>query len=305
MFMTGFGLMAPLGVAAAPSGGSVTIGHRGSAGLAPENTLAAIDLARRQAPDLIEIDVQLSADGVPVIMHDATLARTTNVEAVFPDRAGDPVTSFTYAELRRLDAGARYGEAYAGERIPTLREVLQHAYPQLGVVIELKHPAGSPGLVRVVVDELAADQRWGDLAVQGRLTAISFDPAAVYEFHQLRVDVPVMVLGAVPDSDAELASYAAWADAWGTDYRALDPADVARVHGAGMRLNAYTVNSIDAMRGVIERGIDLVTSDYPGVLVDVLAVLSSGGEGPGAAFRCAARWRTSMPADEVVWARGC
>lgn len=269
--MTGYGVLAPAVGAAEPAGGPVTIGHRGSAGLAPENTLAAVDLARAHAPDFVEIDVQLSADGVPVMMHDTTVARTTNVEEVFPERAGDPVTSFTYAELQQMDAGAWYGEAYAGARIPTLREVLEHAYPQLGVVIELKNPAASPEQVQVVVDELASDPRWDDLVAQGRLTAISFDAAAVHEFHELRPDIPVMVLGAVPASDAELAAYGEWADAWGTNYRTLDPADVARVHDAGMRLNVYTVNSPDAMRDVIDLGVDMVTSDFPGVLEDVLA----------------------------------
>lgn len=257
--------------AGALPGQTLTIGHRGSAGIAPENTLAAIALAREHAPDFVEIDVQLSADGVPVIMHDATVARTTDVAKVFPDRARDPVTSLTYAELRQLDAGAWYGDAYAGERIPTLREVLEHTYPALGMVIELKHPTSSPGLVRAVVDELASDPRWDALAARGRLTAISFDAAAVYEFHELRPDIPVMVLGAVPASDGELAAIADWAAAWGADYRTLDPADVTRVHDAGMRMNAYTVNCPDAMGDVIALGADMVTSDFPGVLVDVLA----------------------------------
>lgn len=168
--LTGVGVTLPAGTAGAdPAGGIVTIGHRGSAGLAPENTLAGIDLAREHGPDFIEIDVQLSADGVPVMMHDATVARTTNAAEVFPDRAGEPVTGFTYDELRRLDVGSWYGDEFAGERIPTLREVLEHAYPRLGVVIELKNPASSPGLVQVVVDELASDPRWDELAAGGRV----------------------------------------------------------------------------------------------------------------------------------------
>jgi glycerophosphoryl diester phosphodiesterase len=264
----------PAGAAAAdPASDIVTIGHRGSAGLAPENTLAGIDLAHQHGPDFIEIDVQLSADRIPVMMHDATVARTTNVAEVFPDRAGDPVTSFTYDELQQLDAGSWYGDEYTGERIPTLREVLDHAYPRLGVVIELKNPASSPGLVQVVVDELASDPRWDELAATGRLKAISFDAAAVRELRDRRPDIPVMVLGAIPTSDAELESVAGWADEWGTNYRTLDPADVDRVHRAGMLLNVYTVNSPDHMSTVRELGVDMVTSDFPGVLERVLAGL--------------------------------
>lgn len=254
----------------AAAGGILAIGHRGGAGLAPENTLAAIVLARQYAPDFVEIDVQLSHDGVPVIIHDATAARTTDVAKVLPDRADDPVTSLTYAELRRLDAGAWYGDAYAGERIPTLREVLDHAYPALGLVIELKQPALSPGLARVVVDEFASDPRWDALAARGRLSVISFDREAAYEVHKARPDIPVMALGAVPAADAELAAVAEWAAGWGADHRTLDAATVARVHGAGLRLNAYTVNDPCAMGEVIALGADLVTSDYPDRLVDVL-----------------------------------
>lgn len=260
----------PADAGAGPASELITIGHRGSAGLAPENTLAGIDLAHEHGPDFIEIDVQLSADGVPVMMHDATVARTTNVEEVFPDRAGDPVTSFTYQELRQLDAGSWYGEQFAGERIPTLHEVLEHAYP-LGVVIELKDPASSPGLVDVVVDELATDPRWDELAARSRLTAISFDWGAVREFHDRRPDLPVMPLGAVPASDAELAATAQWADAWGTNYRTLDPADADRVHAAGLRLNVYTVNSPEHMDRVRDLGVDMITTDFPGVLEAVLA----------------------------------
>ncbi|NED99996.1 esterase [Phytoactinopolyspora halotolerans] len=250
----------------------ITIGHRASAGLAPENTLAAVELVKEQGPDLFEIDVQLSSDGVPVMMHDATLARTTDVEEVFPGREGDLVNDFTYAELQQLDAGAWFSERFAGERIPTLGEILDHGYhPDLGIVIELKNPADSPGLVDVVVDELNSDPRWNELAADGRLTAISFDLDAVRDFHELRPDIPVMGLGGVPQSDAELEAIAEWATSWGTNYRTLDPADVDRVHEAGLLLNVYTVNSPAHMEYVIDLGVDMVTTDFPGVLVDLLA----------------------------------
>lgn len=248
----------------------ITIGHRASAGLAPENTLAAVDLALEHDPDFFEIDVQLSADGVPVIVHDSTLARTADVEEVFPGREGDLVNDFTYDELQRLDAGTWYSEKFAGEKIPTLSEVLDRGHPGPGIVIELKNPAQSPGLVDVV-DELKSDPRWGELADDGRLNVISFDLAALADFHEHRPDVPVMGLGAVPDSDADLAAIAEWADAWGTNYRTLDRADVDRVHDAGLPLNVYTVNSPEHMEHVIDLGVDYVTTDFPGVLEDLLA----------------------------------
>jgi glycerophosphoryl diester phosphodiesterase len=120
------------------------------------------------------------------MMHDTTLARTTDVANVFPDRAGDPVNSFTHDELQQLDAGSWFSDEFAGEKIPTLHEVLEAAHPVVGVVIELKSPELSPGLVDVVVDELESDPRWDELADDGRLTAISFDLEAVHDFYEQR-----------------------------------------------------------------------------------------------------------------------
>ncbi|MEG1444822.1 glycerophosphodiester phosphodiesterase family protein, partial [Glutamicibacter sp.] len=95
-------LAAPAGAAQIEPTGSdpLIIGHRGAAGVAPENTLAAIKAGSQSGAEFIEIDVQLSKDGVPFIFHDGTPSRTTNVAEVFPDRVNDPITSFTWEELQ-------------------------------------------------------------------------------------------------------------------------------------------------------------------------------------------------------------
>ncbi|WP_169738837.1 glycerophosphodiester phosphodiesterase family protein [Jiangella gansuensis] len=258
----------PAGTAA---GDVVTIGHRGAAGLAPENTLAGIAAGAAAGPDFVEIDVQLSADGVPVLLHDATPARTTDVETVFPDRASAPVGAFTYAELQQLDAGSWFGPDFAGQRMPTFSQTLDALPDGVGVLIELKEPANSPGVVDVVVDELAADPRWAALADAGQLMTISFDHGALRQFHDLRPDIPVMALGAIPADDAALTELAGWADALGTNYRSLDPADIARVQDTGMLIGVYTVNGPVQTRELLDLGIDTITSDYPGMLVNVVA----------------------------------
>ena len=119
------------------------IGHRGAAGTAPENTVAAFKDGRASGADFFEIDVQLSADGVPFLFHDDTPARTTNVEEVFPERAGDPITSFTWDELQQLDAGSYFGAEFAGERIPHLDDAAKAATMKTGVYIEIKSPKNS------------------------------------------------------------------------------------------------------------------------------------------------------------------
>jgi len=101
------------------------IAHRGARGMAPENTLEAIALAARQAADAGELDVQLSADGEVVVLHDDTLVRTTDARLRFPDRAPWWVADFTLAELRRLDAGAWFVDELA--RDPTTRQPFLHS----------------------------------------------------------------------------------------------------------------------------------------------------------------------------------
>ncbi len=136
------------------------VAHRGASGYAPEHTLAAYEMAVEQGADFVEQDLQVTKDGVLVCLHDADLARTTNVAEVFPDRASsrDPegagtarrgwyTIDFTLAEIKRLDAGSWFNranpfaasEAYAGQRVPTLQETIKTVGARAGLYIELKH----------------------------------------------------------------------------------------------------------------------------------------------------------------------
>src|SRR5262249_23982780 len=121
----------------------VVVGHRGAAGVAPENTFFSFDLAVVQGVDAIECDVHLSADGVPVVIHDPTVDRTTNGHGA--------VANLILAQLRALDAGGRFGPAVAGARIPTLDELLAWAHGRIRVVVELKGTQ-NPSLVPRTLD---------------------------------------------------------------------------------------------------------------------------------------------------------
>ena len=130
------------------------IAHRGASAYAPENTLAAFELAVTQGADALELDVRLTRDGAPVVLHDPTLDRTTNL-------AG-PVRGRTLAELRQADAGFRFtpdrgaSTPYrgAGLQVPTLAEVLW-AFPAMPVMIEVKEPEVQEAVRRVLLEEEA------------------------------------------------------------------------------------------------------------------------------------------------------
>jgi len=133
------------------------IAHRGASGAAPENTLPAFDLAVRQGADAIELDVRLTADGVPVVLHDDTLDRTTGGHG--------PVKALSLAELREVDAGARFtldgGRSFpfraAEVRIPTLSEVLR-GFPRIPLLLDLKEPAVQEAVRRVLLEESAVER---------------------------------------------------------------------------------------------------------------------------------------------------
>jgi glycerophosphoryl diester phosphodiesterase len=133
------------------------IAHRGASGAAPENTLAAFELAVRQEADAFELDVRLTADGVPVVLHDPTLQRTT-------DRAG-LVAALRLADLRDIDAGFRFspdgGRTFpfrAGDvRIPTLTDVLR-GFPGVPVLVELKEVAAQGPVRQLLIEEKAVDR---------------------------------------------------------------------------------------------------------------------------------------------------
>lgn len=133
------------------------IAHRGASGSAPENTLPAFALAIRQGAHALELDVRLTGDGFPVVLHDATLDRTT-------DGLG-PLGALTLAELRSVDAGTRFspdgGRSYpfrgGSARVPALPEVLR-GFPEVPILLEVKEPAAQAAVRQVLLEERAVER---------------------------------------------------------------------------------------------------------------------------------------------------
>ncbi|MDN6168548.1 MAG: lamin tail domain-containing protein [Micrococcaceae bacterium] len=245
------------------SAGPLLIGHRGAAGVAPENTVAAFRAGRAAGVDFIETDVQLSADGVPFLFHDNTPARTTNVEEVYPGREKDPITSFTWKELRALEVGSSFGRRFTGARIPHLDDLARIANRRTGVYLEIKSPKNSPGIEALVARKLSGHPAWKRLVDAGKVHVLGFDASSNRRFAALapRIDLQQLV-GTVPNEQT-LADWSGFADSVGTNYRTLTPGAVDRVHAAGLGLGVYTANSPEAITIAVDLGVDIVTGDFP------------------------------------------
>lgn len=158
------------------------IAHRGARGYAPENTLAAIDLAARQGADAVEVDVQLTQDDAVVVMHDDTLARTTNVHALYPHRAPWWLSDFTAAEVATLDAGSWYVDEIARpsearvEFLRTLTDAALDRWVDRDALTRYVSGAGVPTLIDLL-DRCHAL----DLDAHVELKAIPRDPVGLVE----------------------------------------------------------------------------------------------------------------------------
>jgi glycerophosphoryl diester phosphodiesterase len=253
-----------------PDADVVDVAHRGASAYAPENTLSAFRLARAKGADMFELDVQETRDHQLVIMHDTTLARTTNAEDLYPGRGPWRVADFTLAEIGRLDAGGWFANRYAGERVPTLGQVLSAMSGSgLGLLLEIKSPALYPGIERRVAAELKRYPSWLRYDQhERRLVVQSFDWASVRRFHAVLPRVPTGLLG-TPDAD-DLPGLAEFADQVNPPFGTLTGSYVEEVQDAGMDVLAWTIDDPRDMERAVALGVDGIITDRPDVLRGVL-----------------------------------
>ena len=227
------------------------VAHRGAGKLAPENTLAAFRLGAQHGYRMFECDVKLSADGVPFLMHDSTLERTTDGNGVGGDHP--------WLDLAQLDAGSWHSRAYAGEPLPTLdntaRFCLRNGY---FLNIEIKPTPGLEQRTGEVVGETAA-RLWKDAAVPPLLT--SFQPESLEGAMNTAPDLPrgllldtlwkgwletALSLGCV----AVVCNHTLW-----------DESIVTQAKSAGFKCLSYTVNDESAAQRLIDLGTDGIITD--------------------------------------------
>jgi glycerophosphoryl diester phosphodiesterase len=233
----------------------MVIAHRGASSYAPENTLAAFDLALEMGARHLELDVELTSDGHVVVIHDDTVERTT-------DGSG-PVTAQTLEELRRLDAGRWFGPAFAGERIPTYEEVLERYHGRAHLHTEIKGRA--PELSPRTVDLIRRHRMTADV------TITSFQRVRLEEVRACAPELPTGWL--VPDVSQTTLAEARRLGLVQICPRAasVTPELVRRLHTGGFVVRAWGVATEDLMRRVVEAGADGMTVNFPDKLIAWLA----------------------------------
>lgn len=227
------------------------VAHRGGGSLAPENTLAAIEVGAGRGLKMIEFDAKLSADGVVFLLHDDTVDRTSNGRGAAARKS--------YAELAALDAGSWFDSRFAGERMPTLADVHERC-DALGLAanIEIKPCPGREAQTGQRVAQEAA-RWWQGADVPPLLSSFSFE--ALASARDAQPGLPRgLLFGSVPSDWRERTDALACVSLH-ADHRTLDARLVQEIKAAGLFILAYTVNDPQRARALAQWGVDALCTD--------------------------------------------
>jgi glycerophosphoryl diester phosphodiesterase len=245
--------------------------HRGASHEAPENTLAAFLLAAELGADGIELDVQLSKDGELVVIHNFALESTTDGQG--------PVQGKTLAELKELDAGAWFDPVFAGQRLPTLQEVLDTVGQRLLLNIELKTPSLRNDSLAAATVRLLEDNHFQD-----RVVVSSFNPLVLQRVRRLNPWIP---LGLLYAPDVPIILRRAWfrhllrPAALHPHHSMVDDRYVRWARKRGYRIHTWTVDDPGQMWQLMRQGVDIIITNRPDLLKQVL-LTGPGRERPSA-----------------------
>lgn len=226
----------------------MNIAHRGASAHAPENTFAAFELALAMAADGLETDLRLTADGCVVLMHDETVARTT-------DGTGK-VADLTLAQVRALDAGSWFAPEFAGERVPTLTEFLAAFGGRIHLVLEVK-------------DESCVELALREVLARDCLDAVTFTAFSLEPLARMRALQPSARTGylVAEVSDALIRALAAKGVTQVCPRaNGITREMVKAAHAAGLEVRAWGVKDEELMLRVLDAGADGMTVNWPDVL---------------------------------------
>lgn len=226
------------------------IGHRGAAGLAPENTLAAIDTALKFNIPLIEIDIHRSKDNVLVVMHDKSVNRTTN--------GNGQINELNWSEISKLDAGSHFSSKFNHERVPMLKDVLLKIEPSNAtLIIEVKNPKRYPDIGQQLLNLI------NETKTQNKVLVISFDIDFLLEFNRIDDSIRIGCLYVFPpqESAPELSVAKIISVFWlsNTFYAKR----LNRLRANGIETWAWTVNSKRQIEKLEKSGFKGVVTDFP------------------------------------------
>lgn len=242
------------------------VAHRGASGSAPENTLAAFRKAIDLGADVLELDVHQTHDSQLVVIHDATVDRTTNGKG--------PVKNFTAKEIQKLDAGSWFSPAYKGEKVPLLSEVLDTTPDTIPLLIELKEGSEKcPGI------EARTVQLIREKEAQHRVIPKSFEDDVLERFRLLAPDIPRLkiIVMQIPFLHITIQHGLAFGTILNDSVQylqhhwfGLTEGFIDEAHRRGYKVFAWDVHDDGRMREMIEMGIDGIETDYPDKLRSIV-----------------------------------
>lgn len=255
----------------------VVIAHRGFSARAPEHTLAAYDLAVAAGADYIEQDLQLTSDGVLVVLHDPTLERTVRGPA---EHCAGEVIQKTLQQLLQCDAGSWFNQArptraraeFQAQRIPTLEQVFERYGHTVRYYIETKNPEEAPGMEEELLRLLREHQLIGDHAGRPRVLVQSFSDRSLQKLHALEPDLPLVLLfGRLPSAEIRdsLPSVRDYVVGIGPHFSSVDRELVQAAGAMGIGIHPYTVNEVDEMNRLYDLAVDGFFTDDPEQALEV------------------------------------
>jgi glycerophosphoryl diester phosphodiesterase len=282
---------------AAPDKASTTdstvlnIGHRGASGYAPEHTIPAYDLALDMGADYIEIDLQMTKDGVLVAMHDDTLDRTADAPEGVPERfCSGPVIKRTLEQIKMCDVGSWFNETYpqyaspeyVGLQVPTLEEIFQRYGTSVNYYIETKNPEAAPGMEEELLRLMDKYGLIEPAAEDWQVLIQSFSVESLQKIHALEPSLPLIQLYSSTETSrsiqASLDEVSTYAVGIGPSMTDVDAALVEAAHALCLDVHPYTVNETRDMKALIALGVDGMFTNFPDRLEKVLGKSAAEGK---------------------------
>lgn len=232
----------------------IVTGHRGASGHAPENTLSAMRIAIEMGAEFSELDVQETADGEIILLHDSSLKKTSGVDK--------NIWEVNYADLKGLDVGSWFSEDYKNEPVPTLQEVIDLVKGKMKLNIELKANKHEKMLAERTL-KVVMDNNFLDQVV---FTSFKFDE--IRKIRELNKEAKVgYIFGKLPE---DVDVFSEDVDVLSVNIKTVDAALMKKAKDAGKEVAVWTVNKPEDMKRMIEIGVDRIITNYPDVLRKVL-----------------------------------